>query len=253
MQQTLFELAHKHDTDKAQCTSYLQNFVKHFESIRNEPLKVLEIGVLKGGSLALWHDYFPNAEITGIDLNSFVPDATQKRIRFYQGSQSDIPFLKHVCAEAAPNGFDIIIDDASHIGVLSKISYDFLFNHSLRKGGIYVIEDWGTGYWANWLDGSQYKPARPVPENYKLQTSMRSRIVRKLLKTIPLTQHWTSTNKYFGNHTSGMVGFVKELVDEVAWPDIIAKGKGNKHLPQRNSSIKEMSIYTGHCFLVKAE
>ena len=34
-----------------------------FSDIRDTALNVLEIGVCDGGSIKLWHDYFPNAQI----------------------------------------------------------------------------------------------------------------------------------------------------------------------------------------------
>jgi len=62
-------------------------------------------------------------------------------------------FLSEVACKTAPEGFDIIIDDASHLGKLTKIAFWHLFETHLKGGGFYVIEDWGTGYWSDWPDG----------------------------------------------------------------------------------------------------
>src|SRR6266567_7727046 len=116
-------------------------------------IKLLEIGIYKGGSLQLWRDYFPLASIVGIDVKlpeQFVPG---ERIQVFQGSQSDKRFLSEVANKVAPEGFDIIIDDASHIGELTKTTFWHLFDHHLRPGGLYAIEDWCTGYWDNFPDG----------------------------------------------------------------------------------------------------
>ena len=83
----------------------------------------------------------------------------------------------------APEGFDLIIDDASHIGELTKTTFWHLFDHHLKPGGLYAIEDWGTGYLDDFPDGKQFEP-KP------------------------------STLNPFPCHSNGMVGFVKELVDE---------------------------------------
>jgi spermidine synthase len=54
-----------------------------------------------------------------------------------------------VARKTAPEGFDIIIDDASHFGDLTKIAFWHLFDNHLKPSGLYVIEDWGTGYWSD--------------------------------------------------------------------------------------------------------
>ena len=68
------------------------------------------------------------------------------------------PLLSVVARKTAPEGFDIIIDDASHFGDLTKIAFWHLFDNHLKPSGLYVIEDWGTGYWRDWTDGKTYRP-----------------------------------------------------------------------------------------------
>jgi hypothetical protein len=123
-------------------------------------ITLLELGILEGGSLQLWRDYFPRGVIVGIDLNIPRNFSNLDRIRIFQGRQEDTQFLRSVAMETAPEGFDIIIDDASHIAALSRVSFWYLFENHLKPGGLYAIEDWGTGYWDNWPDGKsvQSKP-----------------------------------------------------------------------------------------------
>ncbi len=119
----------------------------------DKPIVLLEIGVKNGGSLLLWHDYFPAGTIVGIDIalpKDFHPPA---RIHLFQSSQADRPFLSRVANQVAPAGFDIVIDDASHLGALTRIAFWHLFDIHLKPGGLYVIEGWGTGYWEDWPDG----------------------------------------------------------------------------------------------------
>ncbi len=76
------------------------------------------------------------------------------------------------------------IDDTSHAGSLTKASFWHLFVNHLKPGGLYFIEDWGTGYWDDWEDGKSY-------------------------------QELASEDPHrFPGHDHGMVGFVKQLVDE---------------------------------------
>jgi len=162
-------------------------------------IKLLEIGIYKGGSLQLWRDYFPLASIVGIDIKlpeQFVPG---ERIQVFQGSQSDKRFLSEVANKVAPEGFDIIIDDASHIGELTKTTFWHLFDNHLKPGGLYAIEDWGTGYLDDFPDG---KRLNSVSSPVSSVQSLSSEAVGKSVK-VP-----------FPCHSYGMVGFIKELVDE---------------------------------------
>jgi cephalosporin hydroxylase len=124
---------------------YLDIYQHHFAAYRNTPVKFLEIGVFKGGSLELWRNYFGmNAMIFGIDIEpacaTYVTPPNQVRI----GSQDDAHFLRSVVDEmGAP---DIILDDGSHVARHQRASFETLFP-LLKDGGLYVIEDLHTSYW----------------------------------------------------------------------------------------------------------
>jgi hypothetical protein len=45
--------------------NYHKHYAEQFNDIRHSVKKVLEIGVFRGHSLLMWHDYFPNAEKSG--------------------------------------------------------------------------------------------------------------------------------------------------------------------------------------------
>jgi hypothetical protein len=171
-------------------------------------IKLLEIGIHKGGSLQLWRDYFPLGIIIGIDLKlpkHFIPG---ERIQVFEGSQSDEQFLSYVANKTAPEGFDIIIDDASHIGDLTRRAFWHLFDHHLKPGGLYVIEDWGTGYWDDFPDGKGLNLKKPLASPSSVATTAAPKENIK----VP-----------FPCHSYGMVGFVKELVDEQGAASITMK------------------------------
>ena len=159
-------------------------------------IRLLEMGVYRGGSLRFWKDYFPHGIIVGIDENAVAVNDLSGRLRVFQGKQQDTSFLDNVAQEVAPDGFDIIIDDASHIGAHARTAFWHLFPSHLKPGGVYAIEDWTTGYWANWADGELYQ----------------GRAALDSAESDPLTRQ-------FPSHDYGMVGFVKELVDEFAQVD----------------------------------
>ncbi|MEX2116630.1 MAG: hypothetical protein WEB37_07075 [Bacteroidota bacterium] len=122
--------------------------------MRNNDVRILELGIKDGGSLNLWREYFPQGIVVGLDINPIHVESPDGRIRTYAGPQQDTGLLDKLARENTTDGFDIIIDDCAHIGVFSRISFWHLFEHHLKSGGMYVVEDWGTGYWWDWVDGS---------------------------------------------------------------------------------------------------
>lgn len=182
----------------------------------------------------MWRDYFQTGTIVGLDWDHVDINATTERIHIYQGDQRDLSILDRIGHECAPGGFDIIIDDASHIGELTEISFWHLFTNWLKPGGLYVIEDWRTGYWDAWPDGRKYKFR-------EASKSLVSQLLQKLLRT----------KSQFKSHTSGMVGFIKQLVDELGMDVITNRARGGKP-PQHLPKFQRMEIYPGQVFIIKA-
>lgn len=213
----------RYDTDKSD--EYLRNYERASYHLRDTPIALLEVGVNKGGSLLLWRDYFTRGEIFGVDL---YPPAdfsdSSGRIHMFQGDQGDGAQLDAIASEASPSGFDIIIDDASHIGSLTAATFQTLFYKHLKPGGLYSIEDWGTGYWESWPDGSRPRN-RDVPG-------------------------FESHGNQFPSHQSGMVGFVKQLLDECALRDIQHPKFG---VPgHRRSNIRSIHLSNGLALIEKS-
>ena len=238
--------------------TYLEYYDKYFRSLANKEINLLELGVDKGDSLKFWRDYFPNGMIIGIDINKVEIDDNSGRIQIYQGSQYDISFLDSVSKKHGK--YDIIIDDASHIGEFTKISFWHLFNNYLKKGGIFVIEDWGTGYYNKFPDGNKFLVKRnsfrskfqlfvdkliKQLENKANSRTFLNRVKRKLLRTIRMM----SLQRKFRSHDYGLVGFVKELIDEMGM-DIITSIKGNPNISDERKFVS-MEIYPGQVIIVK--
>jgi len=106
---------------------YCTEYESLFGSMRQAPIRLLELGVRFGASMLLWSDYFPNATIVGLDIEerpkNFPADG---RVHFVRGSQDD-PAALDRCVTVAGGQFDIIVDDASHVGRLSASSFSYLF------------------------------------------------------------------------------------------------------------------------------
>jgi SAM-dependent methyltransferase len=249
----LAEIAARYDTDKSASQGYLGDFEEVLGERRTKATAILELGVFHGGSMQMWRDYFDAGPVVGLDLNPVeVPD-TSGRIKTYAGGQDDPALLDRIRAECAPDGFDLIIDDCSHIGRLTKASFWHLYPRHLRPGGIYVIEDWGTGYWDSWTDGHHFHKRSSRPG---LMTTAGRRIGSWLGGRPSLVgKVGRRISRSFGpermpSHDYGMVGFVKQLIDECGMPDITAPGRGGLS-PYTASRIEKMRITTGHIFIYK--
>lgn len=190
---------------------YLPIYAALFEPIRCLPLAILELGIHHGGSMRAWETYFPRAQIAGID-RTVPPLDVGRRVHMFAGDQADCGFLTRVAAAIAPAGFDLIIDDCSHIGALAKVSFWHLFENHLKPGALYCIEDWGTGYMPEWPDG---RVAAAAPDSEHRMPS----------------------------HDAGMVGFIKQLVDELH-ADMVTPER-------RPSKFASMTLHAGLCIIRK--
>mgnify|MGYP003956679271 CR=1 FL=1 len=136
---------------------YIPLYDKYFSRYRGTKVRMLEIGVSRGGSLSLWRKYFGrDAILFGIDIDpactTFNGEDAQVRI----GSQDDDQFLRAVIEEMG--GVDIILDDGSHVMRHIKSSLKCLFP-LLQDGGIYFVEDLHTCYWRGWAGDTGLKQA----------------------------------------------------------------------------------------------
>jgi demethylmacrocin O-methyltransferase len=143
-------LAKLYGTDKTGSHWYTSHYKNHFGKFKNRKIKLLEIGVggyenpkVGGHSLRMWKKYFPFGKIYAIDI--YDKSALQeRRIKIYQGSQVDKEFLENITNETG--GFDLIIDDGSHLNEHIIETFKILFP-KLKDGGVYAIEDLQTSYW----------------------------------------------------------------------------------------------------------
>ncbi len=130
---------------------YFDIYERHFARFRDRPIRMLEIGVHGGGSLAMWRDYFhPDTTIVGIDINPACRQHEGEGVHVRIGSQDDPDFLAKVAAEFGP--FDIVLDDGSHINAHVIASFAALYPH-VTPTGVYLVEDMHTSYWPKYGGG----------------------------------------------------------------------------------------------------
>ena len=247
-----------YNTDKPSFDVYFRNYERLFGDLAGKEIHLLELGISQGGSLELWRDYFKKGTIAGIDMSPVRLDDPSGRIHIYQGLQQDTMLLDRVRLETAPDGFDIIIDDCSHIGEFTAVSFWHLFDRHLKPGGLYVIEDWGAGYMRGTPDGRAYVPPRSVSSFrsrfrpfFETIVARPSVVRRPALKRVVHAVMNRLVRMEFPSHRHGLVGFVKQLVDEAGMEDITHPAWGTP--PARVSKFEYIQISHGQVFIAKAE
>ena len=148
-------------TDKYFTHGYTRYYDVLLHPIRRRVKKVLELGLLNGASLALWRDYFPKAELVGVDIDSerwkkFAGDL--KRCTVLIGDETDAAFMRTV---AARGPYDLIVDDASHDPLLQRQAFEALWP-AVRQYGFYAIEDTFRGY-----DGGEREKPPALPPGFE--------------------------------------------------------------------------------------
>ena len=141
---------------------YFAIYDQHLARFQNSKVAMLEIGVDRGGSLAVWQKFLGSqAFIYGMDIN---PDCRRFKGRLakdvFIGDQADAKFLT-ICAQKMPK-LDIILDDGGHFASQQIASFETLFP-LLKDGGVYMVEDAHTqmfwrkyGRW-HWHKGRLYR------------------------------------------------------------------------------------------------
>jgi hypothetical protein len=135
-----------------------RDMVEQYEALIADlkPRRILEIGMYNGGGAALLAQLAEPSKLVVVDiaegpcrpLERFVDqhDLRGVVVPYYTVDQADTARLTEIVeTEFAGEPIDLIIDDASHQLVQTRVSFNCLFPY-LRPGGVYVVEDWG---WAH--------------------------------------------------------------------------------------------------------
>ena len=155
----LTELGFKYGTDKASVHQFTKIYDEYFKPIKQEKLKLLEVGVLIGSSLKMWEQYFSNSTIYGADI--FTEEErnalkqTEENIRFGDLSFEDRTFIFIADQEKIedllllPKNLDIIIDDGGHTMFQQQLTCKTLFSN-INPNGTYILEDLHTSHYPNY-------------------------------------------------------------------------------------------------------
>lgn len=142
---TLNDIGLKYNADKSSRFHHYLDFYQLMLPNRDFSGRLLEIGVMDGLSMKMWREYYPKAEIIGIDIKDMshmhnsdwqVPESV--KLLTLDGTKK---------ADMQPLGmFDIIIDDGSHYWKDQQKSFELLYYSQLNKDGVYILEDLWTSH-----------------------------------------------------------------------------------------------------------
>ncbi|EIC91872.1 hypothetical protein IMCC13023_03510 [Candidatus Aquiluna sp. IMCC13023] len=125
-------------------TSYFHVYDHLLEPYVGKKITFVEIGILEGGSLFMWRDFFgKQARIIGVDLNPEAKKWEKDGFEVFIGDQNQKSFWENLGRRVGP--IDVILDDGGH-------RYDQQI-HTVEYGldvladeGLLVIEDTVTSY-----------------------------------------------------------------------------------------------------------
>ena len=125
--------------EKVQAHGYAKFYEDYFRNIKNEKLKILEIGSFYGNASASLFFYFRNSFLYAGDIFPDLFRYESKRVKnFFVNSSEEVSIKNNIIAKNIQ--FNIIIEDASHSFKDQIISLFLLFK-SLEPKGLFIIEE----------------------------------------------------------------------------------------------------------------
>jgi hypothetical protein len=164
---------------------YFPLYSEHFARFRGRPVRMLEIGVYRGGSLDMWRWYLgPEAVLVGVDIDERAKAVAAPDHIVEIGDQTDPAFLRSLSEKYGP--FDIILDDGGHEMRQQIVTAETLFP-LLADGGVLLTEDCHTSYW------EAYQGGRGRPGTFIEWCKERVDDVNGYHQPVPIDRVWTDT------------------------------------------------------------
>jgi hypothetical protein len=141
---TLVNLFDKYKCDKGSLKHrYDRVYEPALKHLQNKKFNLLEIGIFKGPSLEAWVEYFPYANLFGIDIFTRIKPNEIQILNHPRVSWCRCDSIKGPNDEfksMTESGFDVIIDDGKHTYDAQLATFKN-FIPFLNKDGVYFIED----------------------------------------------------------------------------------------------------------------
>lgn len=212
MQEDMDDLFCRYGTDKGSIVhDYGPTYSELFEPYRSDNITLLEIGVAKGESIAVWSDYFPNGKTVGVDIdlsgchpNLWKRFESSENCCLIEANATSPEILKKLTNHAP---FNFIIDDGSHLSTDVIKSFELLFYEVLKPGGYYIIEDLNCSYFPR--NGFIFKLIN------RLLGGNRSLARRKIIEEVCRVLHLPGPG-VIGNHEQHQtMNYFKNILDDI--------------------------------------
>jgi len=124
--------------------NYFAIYDELLESFRGREFTFVEIGVLHGGSLFMWRDYFGSSvRIIGVDLSVDAQKFEEYGFEIFVGDQADPIFWKDFFSKVG--SVDVVLDDGGHTNRQQIVTLRSTLPN-IRDGGLLIVEDTISSY-----------------------------------------------------------------------------------------------------------
>jgi len=138
--------------------NYFPVYERLFSRFKGKKITFVEIGVLSGGSLFMWRNYFgKDARIIGVELNPEAKRFEKDGFEIYIGNQSDENFWKDFFEKVGE--VDIILDDGGHTN-FQQIVTSCSCIPFIKDDGVLVVEDVFHSYGVSYGASGFYNPSK---------------------------------------------------------------------------------------------
>jgi len=125
-------------------TNYFDIYDRLLSKYIGQSMTFVEIGVLDGGSLFMWRDFFGNrARIIGVDLNPNAIKWREHGFEIFIGDQSNPDFWVNFFREIGD--IDVLLDDGGHRNIQQIVTVQSSLPYVL-DGGLIIVEDTQTSF-----------------------------------------------------------------------------------------------------------
>jgi hypothetical protein len=133
-------------TDKRGLHSYINNLYEPLFELISHPKLIIEIGIFRGVSIALWKSFYPEATVIGVDkiLNKDLCPVFSDMLHNNQIVVMIEDGYNNNFEQKLPNGIDILIDDGPH--TLDSQIFFLRYRSKLSIKGVLIIEDISGGF-----------------------------------------------------------------------------------------------------------
>lgn len=171
----LVDLVDNSRTDKNTTHSYLELYQQLLFSKKDTAKNILEIGILHGGSINLWNDFFTNATIYGADImnsNDGMWDDLKNKdsIILYTSTDAYNEYFFNTTFLNKNIKFDMMLDDGPH-SLESMKQFIKLYSQIMTDDGILIIEDVPSWDWIEILTNDVPETLKPFIQSYDLRSN----------------------------------------------------------------------------------